>query len=251
MIWEIDVSADINERLRVVIVDDQDVARRQLKLHLNKLNNLELVGEANNGLDGVELINRLSPDLAFLDVEMPDISGFDLIPYLEHKPIVIFCTSHDHYAFKAFEAAALDFLLKPVDPDRLTQSISRAVEQYEKNANWPAPASHLRKVISHDGNRTYVIWVKDIVMFTKDGRYTEVRTHNGDSRLSTLSLDSLEELLPPADFYRINRKVMVRKTWVSAFQPGAAATGLVELADGAQETVSRGRWKGFKLWFQD
>jgi len=244
------VLSELNETLRVVIVDDEEVARRLLKLHLSKLKHLKLVGEANNGLDGVELINKLSPDLAFLDVEMPDISGFDLLPHLENKPIIIFCTSHDHYAFKAFEAAALDFLLKPVESERLVTALSRAREQYEKNANWPVPNQHLRKIISHDGHRTFVVWVKDVVLIRKDGRYTEVHSQTGEKRLSNLSLDSLEQLLPPSEFFRINRKVMVRNTWIAAYQPAAGATGELELIDGEMETVSRSRWKEFKAWFQ-
>ncbi len=240
---------DPHDKLRVVIVDDQEVARRQLKLHLEKMQELELIGEAKNGLDGVELINRMSPDLAFLDVEMPDISGLDLLPHLKAKPIIIFCTSHNHYAFQAFEAAALDYIQKPVDPQRLSKAISRAREQYSKNANWPQNNGWVQKVISQDGNKVHVVWIKDIALFKKEGRYTQALLETGESRLTTLSLDSLEELLNPDDFFRINRKTIIRRSWITGFQPGPAATGRLQLANSEEETISRSRWKLFKAWF--
>ena len=235
--------------MRVVIVDDESIARRRLKSFLKQHADIEVVGEAEGGLAGVEVIGALKPDVVFLDIEMPDINGFEILPYLTEKPIVVFCSSFDRYAIKAFEVPALDYLLKPVDPERLTQTLARVKERMAPGKTAIPDPNVLKKLIARDGHECTIIWIANSMSFTKAGRYTKVQLDSNESHLVELTLDYLEEHVPSTDFFRISRQVMIRRTWVHTTRPGSAASGEVFTPTGEMHQVSRARWKAFKEWF--
>lgn len=237
--------------MRVVIVDDESIARRQLKMHLSSHHEVDIVGEASSGLEGVDRINKLKPDLAFLDIEMPDISGLDIVPYLEKKPIIIFSSSHDHYAIKAFDLAALDYVLKPVEPERLKLALERVHQSMnrEVQTQLPSPKKSLTNLIAKSGSQCTILKLRDVMQFQKEGRYTQVLLENGEHHLIELALDQLETEINGEHFFRINRQVMIRRTWVVSMRPGNAASGMIETSSGHEFSVSRGRWKPFKNWF--
>ncbi|MDJ0841240.1 MAG: response regulator [Acidobacteriota bacterium] len=235
--------------MRVVIVDDESIARRQLKLYLKQHEDVEIVGEAECGLAGVEAINALQPDVVFLDVEMPDINGFEILPYLKVKPIVVFCSSFDRYAVKAFEVPALDYLLKPVNPERLALALWRVRERLQPpDVDVPEP-NVLKKLIARGRNEYRIIWINNCMLFQKSGRYTQVQLDSGETHLIELTLDYLEEHMPKREFFRISRQAMVRRSLIQAMRPGNTAGGEIETPEGETLQVSRARWKAFKEWF--
>ena len=238
--------------MRMVIVDDEQIARRQLIRHLKAYRDIQVVGQAEGGLQAIEVINNTRPDLVFLDVEMPDISGFDLLPYLKVKPIIVFCSGYDRYALKAFETAATDYILKPVQPQRLAKTLDRVqqrLNQEHQETETLSPIKYLKKITCHENSKYHVLWIEEIVLFQKEGRYTQACLSTGEKKLNELSLDYLEQHLPEERFFRINRQTMIRKSWVKSVHSGVSGTGGLETVDGTCLSISRNRWKMFKPWF--
>ena len=123
---------NMSEKLRTIIVEDEELARNLMKSFLKENENIEIIAECENGFEGVKLINEMKPDLVFLDIQMPKITGFELLELLEHKPHIIFATAYDQYALKAFEFNAADYLLKPYSKDRLNEAVEKVVERFNK-----------------------------------------------------------------------------------------------------------------------
>jgi two-component system, LytTR family, response regulator len=121
----------MTDKIRTIIVEDEELARNLLKSYLKDANNIELVAECENGFEGVKAINDLKPDLVFLDIQMPKITGFELLELLDHKPWIIFATAYDHYALKAFEYNAADYLLKPYSKERLMEAVDKVADRIQ------------------------------------------------------------------------------------------------------------------------
>ena len=202
--------------IRALIVDDERLARVELRRLLAVHSDVEIVGEAAHAAEAREAVAKLHPDLVFLDVQMPGASGFDFLETLEDAlPEVIFVTAFDEHALKAFEFNALDYLLKPVDPARLAEALQRARERLSARsaeAETPvAPTTRLSaddRVFLRDGERCWLLPLKDIVLVESDGNYTIVR-FAGTSAMLPRSLSSLEERLDPALFFRANRSQII------------------------------------------
>ncbi len=233
---------------RALIIDDERLARNELKKLLAKFPEVEVVGEAINAQDGSEKIAELNPDLLFLDIQMPDKTGFELLSELKATPPqVIFTTAYDEYAIKAFEFNALDYLLKPIEPDRLED----ALHKLEEDANEKeVPQSNFKlteedQVFVKDGDRYYFIKMGHIRLFESVGNY--VRVYFEDKKPLTLkSLNALEERLDERMFFRANRKYIVNLRMVEKIEPYFNGGLLLNLNGGEQIEVSRRQAVRFK-----
>lgn len=234
----------------VVIVEDEPLARKSLREMLAGVDWLELVGEAADGLAAVELINTQRPDLAFLDIHLPELDGLEVLKRLTHEPAVIFTTAHDRHAVAAFELSALDYLLKPFGRARLQQALARAREEFEKKtAAQPALAearaalgvahgAPLERILIRDGGRIVPVAVRDIERIEADGDYAAVKTR-GRNLLVNLPLGDFETKLDPERFVRIHRAHLVNLDFVDAIEPFDNSQLLVKMKDGTRITASR------------
>ena len=216
--------------MRVLIIDDERLARLELRRLLKAHSEVEIVGEARGGEEALALIAKLGPDAIFLDIQMPGMSGFDLLERLEDLPQVIFTTAYDEYALKAFEVNVLDYLLKPVAPARLAAALARVRPRTE-------PA-RLEQVFVRDGDRCWIVRLPDIFLLESEGNYT--RVHFASERpLIRRSLNALEEQLDPAMFFRAGRKEIVNLKWIQKVDICVAGGLAVTLRGGRTIEMSR------------
>ena len=216
--------------MKALSIDDERLARLELRRLLGEHPEGEIVGEARGGEEALALIAKLGPDAIFLDIQMPGMSGFDLLERLEDLPQVIFTTAYDEYALKAFEVNALDYLLKPVAPARLAAALARVRPRTE-------PA-RLEQVFVRDGDRCWIVRLPDIFLLESEGNYT--RVHFASERpLIRRSLNALEEQLDPAMFFRAGRKEIVNLKWIQKVDICVAGGLAVTLRGGRTIEMSR------------
>ncbi len=216
--------------MRALIVDDERLARTELARLLAVHPEIEIAGEARNGEEALELIAKLVPDLLFLDIQMPGMTGFELLERLDDVPQVIFTTAYDQYAIRAFEINALDYLLKPIAPNRLAAALARLRPR-------PEPA-RLEQVFVRDGDRCWIVRLPDIFLLESEGNYT--RLHFGSERpLIRRSLNALEEHLDPNLFFRAGRKEIINLKWIDKVDVGVNGGLTVTLRGGFTVDMSR------------
>ncbi|HEY0159489.1 MAG TPA: LytTR family DNA-binding domain-containing protein [Thermoanaerobaculia bacterium] len=231
--------------LRVVIVDDELLARQRIEDLLAKEERVEIVGTASDGNAAVETIRALQPDLVFLDVQMPGRNGFEVVEAIgrERMPVTIFTTAYDQFAIKAFEVAALDYLVKPFDDERFAQALRRArksVEQEPAPAEAPPKPEYLERIAVESRGQVRVVPVSRVDYITASGPYAEL--HVGDRTFAIRErMQVLEERLDPAVFFRIHRSAIVRLDRVDTLLHAAGGDYAVRLKDGTELSVSRGR----------
>lgn len=222
--------------MRVLIVDDERLARAELRRLLAAHPGVELVGEAANAAEAAQQVAALQPDLLLLDVQMPGGSGFDLLDALEDAPEVIFTTAFDQYTLQAFEASALDYLMKPITAPRLATALERAAARLGMA---PTPGSTPRKLFIRDGERCWFVRLEDIRLFESEGNYT--RLYFDDARpLLARSLIQLEQRLDPQQFFRASRRHIVNLAAVRGIDSDDGG-GLTLRLDGMAVEVSRRR----------
>jgi len=237
--------------ITTVIIDDERLARNELKKLLQEHAEIEVIDEAANVDEGIEKIENLNPDLIFLDIQMPGKTGFDLLTELEKAPKVIFTTAYDEYAIKAFEVNALDYLLKPVEPKRLADSISKLQDELNKEkagANGVfnrGPLSDQDQVFVKDGERCWFVKLEEIRLFESVGNYAKV-FFGPNKPLILKSLNALEERLDERMFFRANRKHIVNLRWIERIEPYFNGGLLVDLKGGEKIEVSRRQTVKFK-----
>lgn len=245
--------------IKTILIDDERLAREELKSMLKDFEEIEVIAEAKNGKEGVQLINELNPDLIFLDVNMPGLSGFDLLKQLEEIPLVVFITAYDEYAMKAFEVDALDYILKPVVPERLKDAVKKVVSKFEED-NLSGGGSELytiepKKVLSvndsvfiKDGEKCWFIELSKVRMLESEGNY--VKVHFDQFRpLILRSLGSFEERLDPDYFFRANRKFIINLKWIEKIENWFNGGLIVELKTGEKVEISRRQAIRFReLW---
>jgi two-component system LytT family response regulator len=234
--------------MRVLLIDDERLARAELRRLLTAHPHVEIVGEAVNAADGVQQIAALRPDLIFLDVQMPGGSGFDMLAALDDAPQVIFTTAFDQYALQAFEVNALDYLQKPIQPARMAAALNRVAGRLPAigyaGTDTPAPAAH-KKLFIKDGERCWFVALHDIRLFESDGNYT--RVYFDQHRPLTLrSLNQLEERLDPQRFFRASRRHIVNLDFIERVLPNDAGGLDLTLRDGMEVEISRRRAAQFK-----
>lgn len=210
--------------MRALIVDDERLARAELRRMLAAHPEIEIVGEAAHAGEARDRIAELAPDLLLLDIEMPGASAFDLLASLDAAPAVIFTTAFDAHAVRAFEVSALDYLLKPIDPARLAAAIQRALDAYR-------PAAPVDRVFVRDGDRCWFVRLSDVAVIESDGNYARLDVPG--QPMVPRSLAYLESRLSPG-FFRASRKHLVNLKLVDRVEPGPGG-GLVLIFPGGVE----------------
>jgi len=237
--------------MKAIIIDDERLARNELKKLLQDYPEVEVIDEAANAEEGITKIESQHPDLIFLDIQMPGKTGFDMLSQLERAPQVIFTTAYDEFALKAFEVNALDYLLKPIEPKRLADAIQKLhlTEQKElrtegENFN-NSILTEADQVFVKDGERCWFVKLSDIRLFESVGNYAKVFFAN-NKPLILKSLNALEERLDEKTFFRANRKHIVNLRMIDKIEPYFNGGLLLELKGGEKIEVSRRQTVKFK-----
>ncbi|MFZ9660876.1 MAG: LytR/AlgR family response regulator transcription factor [Chitinophagaceae bacterium] len=237
---------------RVLIIDDERLARNELKKLLGEFADIEVIGEAANANEGIEKINELQPELIFLDIQMPEKTGFEMLSELDKVPYVIFTTAYDEYALKAFEVNALDYLLKPIEPKRLSDALLKLDNLEMREQSGFDASIPLRTILSDndqvfvkDGERCWFVKLGEIRLFESVGNYAKVYFNN-NKPLILKSLNALEERLDEKIFFRANRKHIVNLRMIEKVEPYFNGGLLLEIKGGEKIEVSRRQAVKFK-----
>ena len=237
----------MQETLRVVVVDDEDLARGYLCELLAIHPDIHVVAQCANGFEAVKAIVETSPDLLFLDVQMPKLDGFEVLELVNpaQAPVVIFVTAYDQYAMRAFDAQAVDYLLKPFGAERFERALERARARLGERRALPEIAAQVRagagrpqRIVVKDGTRVHVIPVARLDYVTAEDDYVALHSE-GKSYLKQQPIAALEELLDPACFVRIHRSAIVNLERVARIEPYGKESRIAILADGTRLPVSR------------
>ncbi len=233
--------------MKALLIDDERLARNELRRLLKAHPEIEIVGEAVDAEDALVKVAELKPQLLFLDIQMPGDDGFTLLEKLELPlPLVIFTTAYDEFAVKAFEFNALDYLLKPVDPNRLVAALEKLRGRSPDTAATPSHRLSLEdKVFVREGERCWFVPVKNIRLLESEGNYT--RLHFDDQKPQLFrSLTAMEERLDARNFFRANRKQVINLAWVEGIEPWFSGGLLVKLKGGAKVELSRRQAQDFR-----
>ena len=228
--------------MKVLLVEDSRLARAEMRRLLETQADVEIMGEAANADKAAALIEEFSPDLIFLDIQMPGRDGFELLASLDRTPLVIFCTAYSGFAVRAFEQNALDYSVKPVEPSRLTQALERARRMLEREKGGTGrrrdKLGMADRVFVRDGEKCWFVVLRDVRLFEVEGNYT--RVYFGAERPLVLkTLNYLEARLDAAVFFRASRRHIVNLQWVSEVAPGVSGGLQLTLKGGREVEVSR------------
>ncbi len=233
--------------MKALIVDDERLARKELMKLLEEHPSIEVVGEAANADEAEKMIEELNPELLFLDIQMPGRTGFQLLESLDSAPLVVFTTAYDEFALKAFAVNALDYLLKPITADRLSEAVHKILEKERVKAG-RARESKLGlgdQVFVKDGERCWFVSLSNIRLFESDGNYIKVYFDTNRPMIHK-SLNALDEKLDERSFFRASRKHIVNLSWVEAIEPWFNGGLMVKLKGGDKVEVSRRQAAKFK-----
>jgi len=244
----------MTEKIRTIIVEDEELARKLLKSFLSEAENIELIAECENGFEGVKTINELKPDLIFLDIQMPKITGFEMLELLDHKPHIIFATDYDQYALKAFEYNASDYLLKPYSKERLLEAIEKVAERIsiegpdsdmaEKVSDYPRD-EYLDRIVVKDRHKIHIIPVDQVRYIESMDDYVMIYTHEG-RHMKQKTMKYLEGALDPKNFVRIHRSYIVKVEEINEIQQYEKESYIVILHDKTKLKVSKTGYKNLK-----
>jgi|TARA_B110000261_G_C12985894_1_gene318337 two-component system LytT family response regulator len=230
--------------MRALIVDDERLARNELLRLLEKFPEIEVVGEAANGNEAIEKIEDLSPDLVFLDIQMPGMTGFEVLEHLHVVPNIIFITAYDEYALKAFEVNALDYVLKPIELNRLEKAIGKVLVETNETIK-EDKLSLESQIFIKDGEKCWFVKLEKVRMFESEGNY--VRLYFDSSRPMILkSLNNLEKRLSEQEFFRISRKYIINLNWIDKVEAWFNGGLRVTLKSGEKLEISRRQTSRFK-----
>lgn len=234
---------------KTLIIDDEDLARQRLKRLLKPYDDFEIIGEATNGADGLEQIEKLMPELIFLDIEMPVLNGFEMLARLKQQPKVIFTTAYDQYAIKAFEEDSIDYLLKPIETERLEKTIRRLQQsvlqpaiplQLEALMKQLMVKKEMKTLTVKIGDRILLIKLDDIIYIEAEDKYVFLHTADGKKHLTDFTISTLEEKLPD-HFIRIHRSSIINSNHIREIRRGfnGAMIFIMNNTDGVKLTSSR------------
>ncbi len=232
-----------------VIVDDEKLARDLLREYLEPFDDIELIGECATGAEAVQMIDKLTPDLIFLDVQMPGMTGFEVLDEITHEPYVIFSTAYDQYAIKAFERNAVDYLLKPLDEERFKMALDRALKRKKmEEGNIEDLLGSMRPAISKGPYESYVfvqkseklynLPVEEIIFLEASGDYTIISTKT-DQFVSSSGIGKLEEIMNPETFIRVHRSTIININYLKEIERHFNGGMVVKMQNGKSFPVSR------------
>lgn len=232
-----------------IIIDDEKLARELLREYLTAFPEIEIVAECSKGSDAVEQIDKLKPDLIFLDVQMPGMTGFDVLDEIAHVPYVIFTTAYDHYAIKAFEKNAVDYLLKPLDQERFKLAVERAqqrkkietsnIEDLLSSMHTNAPrANYESHIFVQKSEKLFNLPVEDIIYLEASGDYTIISAKN-DQYVSSSGIGKLEEIMNPEIFLRVHRSTIINVNYLKEIERHFNGGMVVKMQNGKSFPVSR------------
>ncbi len=226
--------------IKTLIIDDERLAREELKAQLSIYSDIEITGEAEHADEGIEFIESTHPDLIFLDIQMPEKTGFELLEELMFMPAVIFCSAYDEFALKAFEKNALDYILKPINPERLKESLQKVRKHLLENAESENKniLTENRQVFLKDGDNCWFVKVGDIRLIESVGNYARI-FFNDNKPLIHRTLNELDRRLSPDSFFRANRKEIINLRFIEKIEPYFSGGLLVYLKSGEKIEVSR------------
>jgi two-component system LytT family response regulator len=243
------------KRIRTVIIEDETPAREILKHYLKDIPEIDVIAECADGFAGLKSISNLKPDLVFLDIQMPRLTGFELLEVMTEKPAIIFTTAYDQYAIKAFEMNAVDYLLKPFPKERLGTAVKKAAEKIRRTIvegsgstqnlieKLPVPASPLNRIVVRKGNAINLITVDQLKYIEAQDDYVMIH-HSSGKALKQQSMKYFEENLPVKDFVRVHRAYIVKVTEIKRIEPYGKDNHVAILNSGEKLPVSR---SGYKL----
>jgi two-component system, LytTR family, response regulator len=228
--------------MKAIIIDDERLARQELKTLLSAYKEIEVVAECNNAESARETIKELQPDVIFLDIQMPGKNGFELLEEISVLPEVVFVTAYDDHAIRAFEVNALDYLLKPIQTQRLAETVKKILNREEKTEKKTLSSlpqlSDNDQVFVKDGEKCWFVKLADIRLFESEGNY--VRVYFDKNRpLILKSLNNLDERLSPKTFFRASRKHIINLKWVESIENWFNGGLMVKLRGGEQVEISR------------
>jgi two-component system LytT family response regulator len=240
-------------KLKALIIDDEEPARLLIRSYLDSFPDIEIAGECSNGFEGLKSIQAVKPDLVFLDIQMPKISGFEMLELLDEYPQVIFSTAFDEFAIKAFEFNAVDYLLKPYSRERFAQSVEKAVERINQKSG-PAPGLSkmaggtlpdglfLDRIVVRTGQKIKVIAIDQVEYVEAEDDYVMIYT--GDGRyMKQMTMGYLEDHLDPAEFLRVHRSHIVRLTQIVLLEPYDKETKVLVMKSGKKIHTSKAGMK--------
>ncbi|NNE33294.1 MAG: response regulator [Winogradskyella sp.] len=236
---------------KVVIVDDESAGRKLISQYLKDYPELVVLGEANNGVDAVKMINEFKPDLVFLDIQMPGITGFDVLTHLNELPQIIFSTAYDQYALKAFEVHAVDYLLKPYTKDRFKVAVERLKENSKENSARPLTESLLmdtekspERILVQTQNKLVTIALENVIRIEAYGDYSKLVTRE-KTYVSNYGISTLEEKLNSSIFIRVHRSSIINLNAVKELHKYSKSYD-VTMKNGDVVRVSRGYMDNIK-----
>jgi len=236
---------------KVIIVDDEASGRQLIKEYLADYSELILLGEANNGVDAVKIINEFKPDLVFLDIQMPGMTGFDVLTHLEELPQIIFSTAYDQYALKAFEVHAVDYLLKPYTKERFKVAVDRLKENTQQNKVRPLAESLLmdtpkfpERILVQTQNKLVTVALEEVIRIEAYGDYSKLVT-GAKTYVSNYGISTLEEKLNDAIFIRVHRSSIINLNAVKELNKYTKSYD-VTMKNGDVVRVSRGYMDNIK-----
>lgn len=230
--------------MRVLIVDDEVMARRGVSARLAKLHDMEVIGECGDGASAVDRIMDLAPDLVFLDVQMPGMDGFEVVAALpqERQPSIVFLTAYEQHALRAFDVHAVDYVLKPIDDDRFRLAVERARRRHHATRLLSlldrGSPGYVTRFTVRTGSRIEVVLVDDVEWIARTGDYAELHTR-GRNYLVRETMASLEQRLDPSQFMRIHRSRIVRAACIRELKSIENREYIVKLTDGTEHRSSR------------
>lgn len=222
--------------MKALIVDDEPMARRELRRLLDAHTDIQVVGETGSAAEAERVLEALAPELMFLDIQMPARTGLQLLESLDDAPEVIFTTAHDEHALRAYELGALDYLLKPIAPTRLATALDRVRQRRTLTTGVTLPMT--RPLLVRDGDQAWLVTLNDVAVIEAAGNY--VQLHFGERRPLLLhSLSALERRLDPDHFFRASRSTIVNLDHVERFDTGVRLELIAHLRDGRTVPFSR------------
>lgn len=246
----------MTQKIRTLIIEDEEPARDLLKTFLSSFEEIDLIGECNDGFSGLKAINEMQPDLVFLDIQMPRLTGFELIELLDEMPEIIFTTAYDEFALKAFDLNAVDYLMKPFSKQRLRQAVDKVVERFKSKTSsknevqklveqMQERSKPLERIVVKSGSKIHVIPIEAIEQIEAQDDY--VMIHSAEGRfMKKETMTALEQNLPEDQFLRIHRSHIVNINQIQRIEQYGKENYLLILKNGNSVSVSKSRIKDLK-----